>query len=151
MRVPQESPLSPVVFLIWMAPILVKIEERVKEATELDMEIPSFVDDMCADVIDGTATWITISNRRDGNMDNNQDTLVARCVDPSKVGEIWSVTLGSDGMLDDELSEEGGGRAWNDHGPQWVAKEGPGRVSVDVDPYGQHSARRETAHVKKSI
>ena len=50
--VPLGSPLSPVVFLIWLAPILTKLEERVREGTGLDVEMPSFVDDMCADVID---------------------------------------------------------------------------------------------------
>ena len=50
--VPQGSPLSPVVFLIWMAPILSKMEERVKGETGLDVEVPSFVDDICIDIID---------------------------------------------------------------------------------------------------
>ena len=40
------------VFLIWMAPILQKMEERVKAGTGLDVEIPLFVDDMCVDIID---------------------------------------------------------------------------------------------------
>ena len=31
MGVPQRSPLSPVVFLIWMAPILEKVKARMKE------------------------------------------------------------------------------------------------------------------------
>ena len=34
------------------------------------------------------------------------------------------VGFGDDNMLDDEVAEEEGGRAWNDHGPQWVGKEG---------------------------
>ena len=45
--VPQGSPLSLVVFLIWMALILKKTEERVKKGTSLDVEIPSFINDMC--------------------------------------------------------------------------------------------------------
>ena len=52
MGVPQGSPLSPVVFLVWMAPILKRMEERVREETNLDMEISSFVDDMCLDIVD---------------------------------------------------------------------------------------------------
>ena len=28
------------------------------------------------------------------------------------------------GVIDDELAEEGEGRRWDDHGPQWVAREG---------------------------
>ena len=31
MGVPQGSPLSPVLFLVWMAPILVDMERRVQE------------------------------------------------------------------------------------------------------------------------
>ena len=34
------------------------------------------------------------------------------------------VGFGDERMLDDELAEEGDGRRWDDHGPQWVAKEG---------------------------
>ena len=58
----QGSPLSPVVFLIWMAPILEKVEARMKEEAGrirglryqhvVDVEIPSFVDDMCMDIVD---------------------------------------------------------------------------------------------------
>ena len=54
--VPQGSPLSPVVFLICMAPILEKIEKRMREEVgrsqgAVDVEVPSFVDDMSMDVI----------------------------------------------------------------------------------------------------
>ena len=58
--VPQGSPLSPLIFLIWMAPIMEKIEKRMKEELgrvgrmrdEIDVELPSFVDDMLIDMID---------------------------------------------------------------------------------------------------
>ena len=50
--VPQGSPLSPVAFLIWMAPILQKMEERVNAGTGLDVQMPSFVDGMCTDIVD---------------------------------------------------------------------------------------------------
>ena len=50
--VPQGSPLSPVVFLIWMAPILEKMEAKLREEVGLDIEVPSFVDDICMDLID---------------------------------------------------------------------------------------------------
>ena len=59
------------------------------------------------------------------HLDNNQIRFVARQVeDPSKLGDILLMGFGDDAMLDDELVEEGVGRTWNDHGPQWVAKEG---------------------------
>ena len=64
--VPQGSPLSPVVFLIWMAPILENMEEKMRgdDSGEVgvgagvaganvgvDVELPSFVDDMCTGII----------------------------------------------------------------------------------------------------
>ena len=58
------SPLSPVVFLIWIAPILEKLEEKLREnagagagasgvraEAQVDVELPSFVDDMCTDIV----------------------------------------------------------------------------------------------------
>ena len=57
------------------------------------------------------------------HMDNNQIRLVARSVeDPSKLGDIMPVGFGDN--LDDELAEQGEGTRWNDHGPQWVGREG---------------------------
>ena len=48
---------------------------------------------------------------------------MAGCVeDPTKLGEIMPV-FGDDRFIDDDLTEEDG-RRWNDHGPQWVGKEG---------------------------
>ena len=45
--------------------------------------------------------------------------------DPSKLEDILPVGFGDEGgVVDDELAEEGEGRRWNDHGPQWVGKEG---------------------------
>ena len=35
-------------------------------------------------------------------------------------------------MVDDELTEEGDGRRWDDHGPQWVGKEGKKDGSVST-------------------
>ena len=49
---PQGSPLSPVVSLIFMAPILQVMEIRVKEATNLDVELPSYVDKILASITD---------------------------------------------------------------------------------------------------
>ena len=59
------------------------------------------------------------------HLDNNQVRFVARQVeDPSKLGNIMPVGFGDERMLDDELAEEGDGRRWDDHGPQWVNREG---------------------------
>ena len=272
----QGSPLSPVVFLIWMALILRRMEERVKAGTGLDVELPSFVDDMCFDTVDwegvsnmqrveadikrivrkvaeenhlpleaekeevlhlrktrkkrnvdrkhvkwlgvifddsldfdvywksriakarkalralsgvgglqwgmcprgwkkayegmirsiamwraelgwrgqknwekkfsrlqyqalrkatgavlGTAAekvnWMAGVEDVDIHLDNNQVRFVARQVEnPTKLGDLLPVGFGDigGGVVDDELAEEREGRKWNDHGPQWVAKEG---------------------------
>ena len=50
--VPQGSLLSPVVFLYYMAPILEDMEEQVFMAKGLDIEVPSYVDDIIACVLD---------------------------------------------------------------------------------------------------
>ena len=45
--VPQGSPLSPVLFLVFMAPILEEMERRVKEEVgRVDVQFPSYVDDL---------------------------------------------------------------------------------------------------------
>ena len=45
--VPQESPLSPVLFLVFMAPILEEMERRVKEEVRrVEVQLPSYVDDL---------------------------------------------------------------------------------------------------------
>ena len=101
--------------------------------------------------------------------------MVARCVeDTSKFGDIMPVGFGDDGMIDDELAEESGRRRWNDHGAQWVGKEGKkdGFVStltilpegkplwdgpcrkvdveeVDVRPTGGKGSENDRMHGKK--
>ena len=64
---------------------------------------------------------------------SNQVRFVARHVeDPSKLGDIMPVGFGDERVLDDELAEEEDGRRWDDHGPQWVNREGKrdGFVSI---------------------
>ena len=61
------------------------------------------------------------------HLDNNQARSVARCMKYStKLGDIMPVRFGDEGgrVNDDELAEEGEERRWNDHGPEWVGKEG---------------------------
>ena len=58
-------------------------------------------------------------------MDNCNARFLARCVeDPSKMADIMPWGFGDERMRDDELAEKGEGRRWNDHGPEWVNKEG---------------------------
>ena len=78
-------------------------------------------------------------------MDNCQTRFVAQCVeDSSKLADIMPWGFGDERMQDDERAEEGEGRRWNDHGPEWVNKEGKenGYVStltraVSVLPEGE--------------
>jgi len=43
----QESPLLPVIFLIWMAPIITKMEEALKAKwPSFDLELPSYMEDL---------------------------------------------------------------------------------------------------------
>ena len=55
--VPQGSPLSPVLFLVWMAPILTEMERRIKEEVPgVGVEFPSYVDNLhCGLYEDGRA------------------------------------------------------------------------------------------------
>ena len=46
MGVPQGSPLSPGVFLIFLAPILEEIESTMTQELQLVIEIPAYVDDI---------------------------------------------------------------------------------------------------------
>jgi len=43
---PQGSPRSPVIFVIWMAPILEEMEKEVKDFTDAELELASYVDDI---------------------------------------------------------------------------------------------------------
>ena len=58
------------------------------------------------------------------DLDNSQVRFVAWCIeDLSKLGDILPLGFGEEGRREDELMEEDG-RAWTDHGPQWVGREG---------------------------
>ena len=54
MGVPQGSPLSPMAFLIFMAPILEEMQARLSQefGPRLDIEVPSYVDDILVSVLD---------------------------------------------------------------------------------------------------
>ena len=82
----------PVVFLIWMAPILENMEEKLREEAgegagvtranaEVDVEIPSFVDDMCTDIV----VW------EEGNM-QRVEAKVKRIV--RSVAEEYNLPIG---------------------------------------------------------
>ena len=42
----------------------------------------------------------------------------------SFVDDICTDIFAREGVVDGELAKEGEGRRWNDHGPEWVGKEG---------------------------
>ena len=51
-RVLQESPLSPLVFLIWMAPFVEQMERRIRWKVGVDIELPSYVDNIHLTIYD---------------------------------------------------------------------------------------------------
>ena len=50
LRAPQGSPLSPIIFLIWMAPIIKKMEIATKEVTLYDNELPLYIDNVYVNI-----------------------------------------------------------------------------------------------------
>ena len=50
----QGSPLSPVIFLLFMAPILEEMEVKLKEELQTDIEITSYVDDILVCLLDNS-------------------------------------------------------------------------------------------------
>ena len=56
------------------------------------------------------------------HLDNTQVWIVARCVeDPTR---LVPVGFGDENMIDDEMTKGRDGRMWNDHGLQWVGRDG---------------------------
>ena len=71
--VPQGSPLSPVLFLVFMAPILEEMERRVKEEVgRVDVQFPSYVDDLHCGLYDRR-----VAGEEEAERERMQD-LVAR-------------------------------------------------------------------------
>ena len=67
--VPQGSPLSPVLFLVWLAPILVEMERRIwEEVPRVGVEFPSYVDDLHCGLYDERASCRRLEEveRREG-------------------------------------------------------------------------------------
>ena len=59
------------------------------------------------------------------HLDNNQVRFVVKQMEERpQLGDMMPVGFGDERVLDDELAEEGDGRRRDDHGPQWVNKEG---------------------------
>ena len=84
--VPEGSPLSPLIFLIYMATILDEIEQRLTQETAwrgktLDVECPSFVDDIMASLMD----W-------EGTRDLNLTVEKAKKI-VEKVASKWNLPL----------------------------------------------------------
>ena len=76
--VPQGSPLSPVLFLVFMAPIVEEMERQVKEEVgRVDVQFPSYVDDLHFGLDDKR-----VAGEEEDKRERRQD-LVTRCHKPS--------------------------------------------------------------------
>ena len=70
--VPQSSPLSPVIFLIFMAPILEEMEAKLTAELIPNIAIPSYVDDILVCIIDTGNTGDKKAKLDQANMIVNQ-------------------------------------------------------------------------------
>ena len=55
---PQGSPLSPIIFLIWMAPIIRKMEVAIREVALYDNELPSYVNDLHVNICNWNRIYV---------------------------------------------------------------------------------------------
>ena len=77
MGVPQGSPHSPVLFLVFIAPILEEMERRVKEEVgRVDVQFPSYVDDLHCGLYDGVTNGSKYRVARLGNTKAGTEMLV---------------------------------------------------------------------------
>ena len=74
--VSQGSPLSPVIFLIWMAPILEEMEKRIKWKLGVDIDLPSYVNDLHLGIYDGKNRGTRIEEMEEE--DNGAEQLIDR-------------------------------------------------------------------------
>ena len=70
--VPQGSPLSPVIFLIFMAPILQEMEAKLIAELQTKIEIPSYVDDILVCILNKEKKGDMKANLDQANMIVNQ-------------------------------------------------------------------------------
>ena len=70
--VPQSSPLSPVIFLIFMAPILEEMEAKLTAELKTNIEIPSYVHDILVCILDKDKKGDMKAKLDQGNMIINQ-------------------------------------------------------------------------------
>ena len=76
--VPQGSPLSPVLFLVFMAPIVEEMERQVtEEVGRVDVQFPSYVDDLHFGLDDKR-----VAGEEEDKRERMQE-LVTRCHKPS--------------------------------------------------------------------
>ena len=86
--VPQGSPLSPILFLIFLVPTIHKMERELRRAIlELQIEVYSYVDDLALLTVDIQGTF-------------NMERMVM------KGGEIMSRIVREDGILLEKSKEE---------------------------------------------
>ena len=89
--VPQGSPLSPVVFLIWMAPILEEMEWRVRQVTGTDIKLPSYMDDIHLGIYDWSGKAACMCD--DGVGHSEQELLVRASTAVKEVADQFGLPL----------------------------------------------------------
>ena len=71
-RVPQGSPLPPVIFLIFIKPILEEMESKLTAELQTDIEISPYVDDMLVGILDKDKKGDMKAKLNQANMTVNQ-------------------------------------------------------------------------------
>ena len=58
LEAPQGSPLSSIIFVIWMVPIIKKMEIAIREVALYDNKLPSYVDDLYVNIYNWNRIYV---------------------------------------------------------------------------------------------
>ena len=129
---PQGSPLSPVI-LIFMAPILEAMEDRIRTVTRLDVELPSYVDDFIASISDprGRRNMDQVMDRVDGIV--------------NEVAMEWNLPLEPDKTERIVFRTKGKGKRKDAKWAKWLG------IIVDEDLLFDHHWKSRIAKARKLL